>query len=142
MPAPDFQSEPVTRDCVQAIEDLAQVGGSKSHVNPGGRPESKHQSRILPVPRPPDAAAPHQSPGSTRCAGPWPIPPPLRMDLHDPLCRSHRFLGLVGQVKARNFTGTACIVRVTSWVIDCDVALSKNRRNELDLRMGALIAVV
>jgi hypothetical protein len=42
MPAPDFQSEPVAHDSVEAIEALAQVGGSKSHVNPGGRPKSKH----------------------------------------------------------------------------------------------------
>src|SRR5271155_1759497 len=56
MPAPDFQSESVAHDSVEAIEALAEVGGSQSHINPGGRPESKHQSRILPVPRPPDAA--------------------------------------------------------------------------------------
>ena len=32
MPAPDFQSEPVAHDPVKAIETLAHVGGSKSHV--------------------------------------------------------------------------------------------------------------
>ena len=71
---------------------LAHVGGYKSHVNPGCRPKSKHSFRILPVPLPLDAAAPCQSPASTRCAGPWPIPPPLRIDLHDPPCRSHQLL--------------------------------------------------
>ena len=55
MPGPDFQSEPVAHYSVKAIEALAHVGRSKSHVNPGRRPKSKHNSRILPVPRPPDA---------------------------------------------------------------------------------------
>jgi hypothetical protein len=91
MTAPDFQSEPVAHYSVEAIETLAHIGGSKSHVNPGCRSESKHRFRILPVPLPLDAAASRQSPASTRCAAPWPIPPPLRMDFHDPLCRSHQF---------------------------------------------------
>src|SRR5271166_77960 len=91
-PMKEFQSEPVAHYSVEAIEALAHVGGSKSHVNPGCRPKSKHRFRILPVPLPLDAAAPRQSPASTRCAGPWPIPPPLRIDLHDPLCRSHQLL--------------------------------------------------
>src|SRR5438132_5237104 len=73
MPAPDFQSEPVAHYSVEAIKALTQIGGSKSHVNPGCRAKSKHKFRILPVPLPPDAAAPRQSPGSTRCVGPWPI---------------------------------------------------------------------
>jgi hypothetical protein len=60
-----FQSEPVAHYSVEAIEALAHVSGSKSHVNPGGWPKSKHKSKILPVPLPLDAATPRQSPGST-----------------------------------------------------------------------------
>src|SRR5207244_8299975 len=55
MPAPDFQSEPVAHYSVEAIKALTQIGGSKSHVNPGCRAKSKHKFRILPVPLPPDA---------------------------------------------------------------------------------------
>jgi hypothetical protein len=43
MPAAHFQSESVAHYSVEAIEALAQIGGSKSHVNPGCRPKSKHK---------------------------------------------------------------------------------------------------
>jgi hypothetical protein len=34
MPAPDFQSEPITHYSVESVEALAHLGGSKGHVNP------------------------------------------------------------------------------------------------------------
>src|SRR5215467_7620338 len=40
MPAAHFQSQPVADYPVQAIEALAHIGGSKSHINPGCRPKS------------------------------------------------------------------------------------------------------
>jgi hypothetical protein len=43
MPAAHFQSESVAHYSVETIEALAQIGGSKSHINPGCRPESKHE---------------------------------------------------------------------------------------------------
>jgi hypothetical protein len=47
MPAADFQPQSVAHDSAEAIEALAQVGGSENHVNPSRWPKSKHSSRVL-----------------------------------------------------------------------------------------------
>ncbi len=71
MPAQGFKPQPILHQPEEPLKTLAQIGRSNGEANPGRRSKSEHRLKILPAPRPHDAVAPRQNPGSVRFAAPW-----------------------------------------------------------------------